>query len=179
MAAQASLRIPGCKTLADVEPIGYMSPKGYTGADMTSEKIEYMQRRRTRMARAQAVLFLIWQTNFVFLPVNLDAPRLVDQVRLGAYLFWAGVLMLFLATGGGYFKSREVRALLNDESTVEHRRRALSAGFWAAMAAAVVCYLAAMFEPYPPIYAIHAVLSAGLFAALMVFARLERRAQDG
>lgn len=150
-----------------------------TNEPPTSAHIERLQRRRTRLAMVQGAFFLIWQANFFVASPHMEVVRTVDRVRVISYLIWAVLLLLFLATGGGFLYSPEVRAVLNDESTIEHRRKAQTAGFWAAMLAAVAAYAAALFESYPPVYAVHAVLTAGLSVALLVFARLERRAQDG
>lgn len=145
----------------------------------SSAHIERLQRRRTRLAMVQGAFFLIWQANFFVASPHLELVRTVDRVRVISYLVWAVLLLLFLATGGGFLYSREVRAVLNDESTIQHRRQAQTAGFWAAMLAAVGCYVAALIESYPPVYAVHAVMTAGLSVALLVFARLELRAQHG
>jgi hypothetical protein len=129
----------------------------------------------------QAIIFLLWQTTFFAQPPRAtEALRTVDHVKLGAYIVWAAVLVLFLATGGGYIQPRAVRAVLNDELTIDHRRKAMSLGFLAAMAAAVACYFLAQFEPMSAGIAIHVILSVGVAAALLRFAMLERRAQaDG
>lgn len=147
----------------------------------SAERIEHLQRRRTRLMFFQAIIFLFWQTTFFAQPVRTtEALRTVDHVKLGAYIVWAGVLVLFLATGGGYIQPKAVRQVLNDELTVDHRRRAMSLGFLAAMAAAVVCYFIAQVEPISAGIAIHAILSVGVASALLRFAWLERRAQaDG
>src|ERR1043165_5346430 len=103
--------------------------------DTSPERIERLQRRRTRLAFTPFVFFAVWQGNFLALQ---DNPHpLGDQLKLSAYVVWAVVLMLFIATGGGWILPREVRAILNDESTREHRRRAVGLGFWVAMAAAL------------------------------------------
>jgi hypothetical protein len=147
----------------------------------SAERIERLQRRRTRLLFMQAIIFLLWQTTFFARPLHEAATaQAVDHVKIGAYIVWAAVLVLFLATGGGYILPRAVRAVLNDESTVEHRRRAMTAGFLAAMAAAVVCYFIDQFAGMPAGVAIHAILTVGVATALLGFAWLERRAQaDG
>src|SRR5262245_14018236 len=102
----------------------------------SGQEIERLQRRRTRLMFAQALVFLLWQVSFFSQPERAtSALRTVDHVKVGAYVIWAAVLVLFLATGGGYILPRAVRAVLNDESTIEHRRRAMSVGFLVAMGA--------------------------------------------
>lgn len=147
----------------------------------SAARIERLQQRRTRLMFVQAIIFLLWQTTFFAEPARTTAAlRTVDHVKLGAYIVWAAALVLFLATGGGYIQPRAVRRVLNDEVTVDHRRRAMSLGFLASMAAAVVCYFIAQVEPMSAGVAIHVILSVGVAAALLRFAMLERRAQaDG
>jgi hypothetical protein len=141
-------------------------------------RIERLQRRRTRLLFTQGIIFLLWQTSFFTTPVRTtEALRTVDHVRVGAYVIWAALLVLFLSTGGGYILPRAVREVLNDESTIEHRRRAMTAGFLVAMAAAVGCYLIEQFEAITAGEAVHVILSLGVATALLRFAMLERRAQ--
>src|SRR5438046_2435004 len=102
--------------------------------------IERLQRRRTRVLFTQAILFLLWQTTF-FSMHEPATGRLVDHVRTVGYIAWVVVLLAFIASGGALGQPREVRAILNDESTREHRRRALEMGFWAAIAAALGCFV--------------------------------------
>lgn len=142
---------------------------------------ERIQRRRTRVILAEGVLFIGMQVNFLATShADLGQPwRRVDMVRLPATLAWAAVLLLLVGTGGAWFRGRAVRALLDDESTVEHRRRALAAGFWAAMAATFAAYVLAMIQPLRLVEALHLILSAGIGVALVRFAMLERRAAQG
>jgi hypothetical protein len=145
----------------------------------TAEQIERLQRRRTRLVFIQAIFFLIWQvTYFSIEQPDYDVARTVSHVRVGAYIVWAVLLLAFIGTGGGLAWSREVKAILNDETTIEHRRRALSLGFWAAMGSAIGCYVVALFEPVGSQEVIHIVLSAGIATALLNFGFLERRAQQ-
>jgi hypothetical protein len=147
----------------------------------SAEKIERLQRRRTRLLTFQALVFLLWQTTyFSVADRSSEVIRTVDHVKIGAYIVWAAVLLLFLATGGGYIQPKEVRAVLNDELTIDHRRRAMTLAFLASMGAAVAVYLVNQFEPLSAGDAIHAILTVGVFTALVRFAMLERRAQkDG
>jgi hypothetical protein len=145
----------------------------------SAETIERLQRRRTRLMFVQGLFFLFWQVNyFAAAPSELYAGNGANHVKVAAYLVWALILLAFLATGGGWWDSAEVRAILNDEATREHRRRGIELGFWAAMAATVVCYAINLFEPLSTRVVIHAVLSAGVTVALLRFGMLERRAQS-
>jgi hypothetical protein len=137
--------------------------------------IERLQRRRTRLAFTQFVFFAIWQVNFFAL--RGEPVRLVDHVKVAAYIVWSVVLLAFIGTGGGWTYPREVRTVLNDESTLDHRRRSMAIGFWAAMVAAIGSYVVGRFEPLAGQDVLHAVLTAGIGAALLAFGILERRAQ--
>ena len=86
------------------------------------------------------------------------------------------VLLLVLATGGAWFRSREVRALMNDEATRVHRADAFRFAFFAAMIACVGLYVLGLFEPLGGRDVIHVVMSCGIGAALVRFGMLERRA---
>src|SRR4249919_2856893 len=105
----------------------------------SAERIEHLQRRRTRLAFTQGLFFLIWQANFF--SMNEDSGRTVDHVKVAAYILWSIILLAFIGTGGGWIQPRAVRAILNDESTIAHRRQATTLGFWAAIGAALGCYV--------------------------------------
>jgi len=144
------------------------------------DEIERLQRRRTRVMSMQAILFIVWQTNFLLLDDSGAADRAVDRFKIAAYAVWALLLIAVMATGGSWWFTREVRAVLNDEVTNAHRHRAMSVGFLAAMLVGVGLYVASLFAPLTERQAAHAVLTAGIASALVVFVFLERRAQaDG
>lgn len=139
-----------------------------------AEKAEYYTRRRARTLPALLVLFVTQQAAFI----GGDQPhRAVDHVKIGAWVVMSVVILLGLATGGGWALPPRIRALMNDESTRAHRDQACVAGFWAAMAAGIGCYFAAQIAP--PLDAaipVHLIVTVGLATALLRFAVLERRA---
>jgi hypothetical protein len=144
------------------------------------EEIDRLQRRRTRLTVTQAILFIVWQTNFLLLQDSGAGDRAIDRFKIGAYGVWTLLLIAFLATGGNWGSPRAVRAVLNDESTVAHRNRALSLGFFTAMLVALGLHVGSLILPLTERQAVHAVLTAGIASALVAFAHLERRAQaDG
>jgi hypothetical protein len=145
------------------------------------ELIERLQQRRTRLAFFQAAVFVMWQGSFFRLtPQDLQLTRSVEYFRVGAYLIFAILMLIFLARSGGVGWSRRIREILNDEATREHRRQAMTYGFWGAMTAAVALWIAALVRPMGAFWALHWVLTAGLGLAVFGFAFLERRAQaDG
>jgi hypothetical protein len=143
-----------------------------------AETADRLTRRRARVLVASAVLFIGMQGVYFG---RLGEDRVVDQVKISAWLVWAVALLLLLATGGGYFRSAKVRALLNDESTQAHRADAFRWGFWAAMAGAVLLYGLTMYDPTTTAReAIHLILTFGVGVAILRFGLLERRAaRDG
>jgi hypothetical protein len=156
-------------------------PTNPAGERPPAELIERLQRRRTRLAFFQAAVFIMWQGSFFRLtPQDLQLTRAVEYFRVGAYLIFAIAMMVFLARSGGVGWSRRLREILDDEVTREHRRQAMTYGFWGAMTAATALWAAALVRPMGAFWALHWVLTAGLGLAVFRFAYLERRAQaDG
>ena len=141
-----------------------------------SEQAEQLSKRRARMMMALAIIFLTQQASYF----SGGDDRMVDQVRIGAWLVMSVVLLLAFATGGAWLKPRAVRDLANDESTRVHRQRAAALGFWTAMGCALGLFVVDLFEPVDGRDAAHLILSASIAAALLYFAMLERRAlRDG
>lgn len=138
------------------------------------EKAEKIGRSRARMFAVQALIFASWQGVY-FGSAFGDEVRTVDTVKIWVWIVWVVALLALLATGGGLMRSRNVRALLNDELTRANRLQAYVAGFWAAMVAAVGFYVIDLFDPVEAREAIHAIVSAALAAALITFAARERR----
>jgi hypothetical protein len=142
------------------------------------ERADQLSRRRSRMLPVLAIFFLAGQAIYFSGP---DVPtRDVDQFKVSAWLVWAVVLLALLGTGGGLFRGRAVRALMEDESTAANRLRAYSVGFWSASGTAVGLYVVSMFERVSGREAIHIILTAAVAGALLMFGMLERRAhRDG
>ena len=144
------------------------------------EQAERLGRRRARMLPLLAVIFLTQQASF-FVSESERASavvRTVDHVKFGAWLVLSLVLLAALYTGGFWFHRREVRALMDDEITRQHRATALSLGFLVAMLTAIGLYLLDMAEPIGTRVAIHLIVTLGIGAALIRFGLLERRAHD-
>ena len=138
------------------------------------EIADRLARRRARILPVFAILFFVWQANFFVMAP--DAGRLVDQLKISAWLVWVLALLLLLATGGGLLRGSAVRALMNDESTRENRRTGYAYGFWAAVGSAILVYVIDMFDPVTAREGVHIVLTAGVATALFTFGLLERRA---
>ena len=102
-----------------------------------------------------------------------------DRIGLspGRAAFWGLSMLLWmivLATGGGLLLSRRIREILNDELTLQNRARAIQTGFWVAMAAVLGIYAASFTETVTLRQALNLIATAGISAALLRFAWLQR-----
>ncbi|HEU0098624.1 MAG TPA: hypothetical protein VFQ67_07595 [Allosphingosinicella sp.] len=138
------------------------------------ETADRLSRRRARQVPVLAILFLSGQAIFALGPD--DPARAVDQVKVAAWLVWALALLLLLATGGGLFRSKKVRALMDDEATRAHRAKAYAVGFWLAVGTAIGIYALTAFDRVMPREALHIVVTAAIAGALLTFGFLEHRA---
>jgi hypothetical protein len=129
------------------------------------EEADWLARMRSWLIGLLAVVFVM--AAFANTPISNDPFRRIT---------WAVLALAMLAntTGigrGGFLHRRAVRRLLEDETTREHRRTAHVAGFWAAMASALLLWLLgdrllALDVPG----AMQIVVTAGTCAALLSFA---------
>jgi hypothetical protein len=129
--------------------------------------------RRVRVARALGVGLL---STLSLTVANAGDTRLVGVVQGVAWFAWAALVVAFLATGGGWLQSAAVRALMNDETTMRHRQRALVTGFWVFLMCSVMAYAATLYQPFPASLALRIVATAAISAVALRFAMLERRA---
>jgi hypothetical protein len=141
------------------------------------ERADRLSRKRARMMPFLALIFLLQQATYFANPIQ-EGARAVDHVRIGAWLVLSIVLLLGIATGGGWIQSREVRRLLNDEVTRANRAAAMQLGFVAAMITAIAVYLIVQFEPVSAAETVHLVVTIGIATALLRFGFLERRAHQ-
>ena len=139
-----------------------------------AERAEYLSRRRARMLPALAAIFLAQQASYFSTPAA--TARTVDTVKISAWLVLSIVLLAGLATKGFWLQPREIRELIDDESTQANRNYAMRSGFLFAMGAGVGVYVMTMFEPVSAREAIHIIMSAGIGTALVQWGFLERRA---
>jgi hypothetical protein len=133
---------------------------------------DQLGRKRARMLPIIAVFFLTQQTAFF---ANPPGERAVDHVRIGAWVMMTAVILLALHGGGSWFRSREVRAMLDDEPTRANRASAMHWGFMATVIAGMAIYAVLGVAPMTAREAIHLVVSAGIVVALTRFGFLERR----
>jgi len=132
---------------------------------------------RARAATALALVFGVTQWGSFRDEPPFNRPEMIHIV---VWVIWAVALCLFLAFSGGLLRGRAVRAQLNDESTRDHRRRAMALGFWGAMGAALVVYVLSYFEPITVREGVRLVITIAIMLALLRFGTLEKKAlKDG
>jgi hypothetical protein len=154
----------------------YMSRQTRAKCDSSDELATRLAARTNRILIASGAMFLIWQLAYfvVFTPPP-GPPRSVDVVRALALVAWCGALLMLLATGGGAFRAREVREILDDELARAHRAQAYQNAFWALMALGLAAYVAAQFTVIDGRLLAHAIVSAGVLVAVATGAYLNRR----
>lgn len=137
------------------------------------ESADRLSRRRARLLPILALLFITQQAAYFAEPDV--GTRLVDHVKIGAWLILSIVLLLAIATGGFWLKPKRVRALMDDEITRANRADAMSLGFLVTIAGAILLYFTILFEPIGGREAIHLLTTVGIVTALLRFGYLERR----
>jgi hypothetical protein len=137
-----------------------------------AQKAERLSARRARILPFLAVIYLGQQYSYFS---SLDGARPVDHVRIGAWAVMSAALLIALVTGGGLFRGRELRTMLNDESSRAHRSDALGWGFVVAMLTGIALYVIGA-RQIDEREAIHLIVSLGIATALVRFGFLERRA---
>jgi protein-S-isoprenylcysteine O-methyltransferase Ste14 len=143
---------------------------------MSAEDVKLADRLSLRRARVSTVLTVFFVMS-MFSSLGTDVPlSRPETVKLSAWIVWAAALLLLLATGGGLARGATVRGLLNDESTIENRRNAMVAGFWATVLTAFVLYGISLFAEISGRDAIRVMLTAAVATSVLRFGALERRA---
>src|SRR4051812_35031754 len=144
----------------------------------TTDLVDRLAWSRARRATGLAAVFAGAQvSSFNATGATLNRP---ETIQLVAWIVWAIALAVFIAASGGLFRGARVRALLNDETTLDHRRRAMTWGFWAAIAAAATVFALTFVEPITARESARLVITAAIVVALLRFGTLERKAlKDG
>lgn len=140
------------------------------------EEADRLSRRRARILPILAIVLLGQQFTYLDRATDLASARTVDKIHFGAWAVLTLVLLLALTTGGSWLRGRELRALLNDEQTIAHRREAMAFGFTLSNLTGVALYVIASVEPVGTHEAINLIVTIGLAAGLIRFGLLERRA---
>jgi hypothetical protein len=132
---------------------------------------------RARGATVLAAIFIATQIGSFHNDASVRPPRNVELASLAG---WGVALLVFFAVGSGLFRGAQVRALLNDESTLDHRRRAMVLGFWAALLGATGLYVLGFFTEVPGREGLRLVITLSIVVALLRFGTLEKKAlKDG
>lgn len=141
-------------------------------AETDFAKADRLTKRRARVTTVMGVFFIATQTASLGPDIALSRPQ---TMQLSAWMIWSVALLMLLATGGGWMRSKNVRALMNDEGTLEHRSRAMVMGFWIAIGTAILVYAFSFLEPIGAKAAMRLILTATIGGALLRFGALERR----
>jgi len=121
-------------------------------------------------------MFVIWQISyFTVFDGPPGAVRPVDVIASVGFVVWGAALLMLIATGGGAFRNREVREILDDELARAERSVAYQNAFWAVMAVSLGGYMAGHFTQLPGRLLAHVSLSAGVVVAVITTAWLHRR----
>lgn len=128
-----------------------------------------LARRRAVTCLVLSVVFFCAQAASVDLTPDDPLPPLYSE----AFYLWVAMFVLLLLLATGLFRGRAIRAMLNDEGTLDHRRSALGVGFWAAISTCTLLWLTT--EPITGSEASRFVISIAVSAALLRFGWLEWR----
>jgi protein-S-isoprenylcysteine O-methyltransferase Ste14 len=141
--------------------------------DMNANDIE----RAERMARGRAaIMALAAMVLIINLVLQYGNPAYVSaDVRGASWLLVIGLWLFILWNGGGLRLKGNMRALLNDELSLQNRSRALSTGFYVAVLGALVLYALEWRIPIGAGDALKLVSAGALAAALLRYAWLEWR----
>jgi hypothetical protein len=140
---------------------------------MTTNDVE----RAERMSRARAGLMaLAAAVLMINIMIQYGKPDYSGPGPRGAsWLVLIGLWIFILWNGGGMRLGGRMRALMNDELSLQNRARALAAGFYAAIAAALTVYVLNWSTPVSTGDALKIVSGGGVAIALACYASLEWR----
>ena len=139
------------------------------------ERAEELSRRRARMLPLVALIYLTQQATYIS-ALNGDPHRTVEHVKIGAWLVLSLIILAALMSKGFWLERREVRDLIDDESTRANRLEGMRWGFAASILGGIGAYFLAQVTQITAADVVHIVLTLGLGAALVRFGTLERRA---
>lgn len=134
-----------------------------------------------RISRMRPTLFAFAGVYFGLLQLVLHPyfSQLSDpamQWRRYAWILNAVAILMILAFGGGYFNRTSLSRLVNDELSRQNSLKAVSGGFWIAMATAIGIYIVPIAANLTARQAIYVIVSAATTFALVAFAWFEHRA---
>ncbi|WP_019834513.1 hypothetical protein [Sphingomonas sp. PR090111-T3T-6A] len=132
-----------------------------------------------RLSRARTLLFYLSAALFLVVPW-FDSPADGSMSFAIVWVAWAILLLAGIAGMGGWFMPRGARRLMEDEGTRANRARSMAIGYFAAIAAALTLSVLVRLVAIDMQTVIRAIVTAGIAAALISFAALERTSmQDG
>ena len=122
------------------------------------EEAERMGRARSRIFFVLAIVFFAGQSlYFTSSPLTRDS-----HARVGAWLILVVLILMLLATGGFLFRGRNVRDLLNDETSRLNRLASQALGFWVTIITALVVYVESIFDPLSLNEGLHIIVTLGV-----------------
>jgi len=143
-------------------------------AETPPGSVEKASSRRSRALFAFVIVLLMVQGGVLsaMQRQQLHGIRLVDQVQITAFAFFAFALMMVVLTGGRWSRKHPA---LNDELVKANRSSALRLGYIVVMTALIALFVGAEFKlldvaDYMPI-----VITLGTIVPALRFALLERR----
>ena len=123
-------------------------------------------------------LFIAQQSSYFSVQHGADGP--IGHVKIAAWIVTSIILLLAVATGGAWAAPKQIRALVEDETTLHNRQAAMATAFLASMSAAIIIYALSLYEPVSGREAVHFIMTIGIASALIGFGFRERRAmRDG
>ena len=137
-----------------------------------AELASHLRRRRARVFTILGLVLIFQQ---VTISTHGDRQRLVDYVNIGTWSAASAMALLLLTTGGFWFRSPEVRAMLAGDDTRANRAGAFRTGFLFAMITGIVLYLIQFTWEFSPGDGIRLIVTVGLVSALLHFSIMERR----
>jgi len=132
-----------------------------------------LQRWRLILLSLSAAAFLIWISIDLWSPMVPGGKRAGEIVCAGAFLVWIGALAGMLSNRGGLLRHQIVRAVLNDELTLAHRRTALLAGYWLLLVALAIVYAWSSFQPLATRNVVAVLLGVAVAIPILYFVVLE------
>jgi len=137
------------------------------------ETADRLSRKRAWLAGIATLGFAAVQA--VTRPVFVSGSNSAVHPKFTMWALNAVILLALLATGGCVLRGAGIRSLINDEVSTMHRRTAVAAGFWVAMAASLCMYFAPDVVGLSARQAAYLVVTCSTVAALLTFSYLEVR----
>lgn len=130
-----------------------------------------------RISRKRAIIFYLMATMLILSAILATGDGTDSGAsRILPWLFMIFLIALNLTPVAGVLRRGNVRKLVNDDTTQDHRRTSFAAGFWAAIISAMSMTVVGSVMPIASAMSLRIVITAALAAALISFATQELRA---